>query len=108
DPDEDISAVVGGASSGAAPAAPAAPSRPAPPAAPAPAPAAPARPAAPVPAHAAMPSAAPAVATAVLPAGRLRGSPLARKLAQRARIDLTRVSGTGPGGRDIQRDIEAF
>ena len=49
-----------------------------------------------------------ASATAVLPPGRLRVSPLARKLAQRASIDLTRVTGTGPGGRIIQRDIEAF
>jgi pyruvate dehydrogenase E2 component (dihydrolipoamide acetyltransferase) len=49
-----------------------------------------------------------APATAVLPAGRLRVSPLARKLAQRASIDLARVTGTGPSGRIIQRDIEAF
>jgi pyruvate dehydrogenase E2 component (dihydrolipoamide acetyltransferase) len=47
-------------------------------------------------------------ATAVLPSGRLRASPLARKLAQRAGIDLARVTGTGPSGRIIQRDIEAF
>jgi pyruvate dehydrogenase E2 component (dihydrolipoamide acetyltransferase) len=44
----------------------------------------------------------------VLPPGRLRVSPLARKLAERASIDLARVTGTGPGGRIIQRDIEAF
>ncbi len=44
----------------------------------------------------------------MLPPGRLRVSPLARKLAQRASIDLARVTGTGPGGRIIQRDIEAF
>jgi pyruvate dehydrogenase E2 component (dihydrolipoamide acetyltransferase) len=50
---------------------------------------------------------APSAAT-VLPPGRLRVSPLARKLAQRASIDLSRVTGTGPGGRSIQRDIEAF
>jgi pyruvate dehydrogenase E2 component (dihydrolipoamide acetyltransferase) len=44
---------------------------------------------------------------AVLPPGRLRVSPLARKLAQRASLDLARVTGTGPGGRISQRDIEA-
>jgi pyruvate dehydrogenase E2 component (dihydrolipoamide acetyltransferase) len=44
---------------------------------------------------------------AILPAGRLRVSPLARKLAQRSGIDLGHLTGTGPGGRIIQRDIEA-
>ncbi|HEV8673312.1 MAG TPA: dihydrolipoamide acetyltransferase family protein, partial [Methylomirabilota bacterium] len=39
---------------------------------------------------------------------RLRASPLAKKLAQRAGVDLTRLKGTGPGGRVIQRDVEAF
>jgi pyruvate dehydrogenase E2 component (dihydrolipoamide acetyltransferase) len=102
DPDEDISAVVGGSSG--APVSAAAPARPAAPSAPAPAVSTPSP--APVPA----PSAAPAVAiaTAVLPPTRLRVSPLARKLAQRASIDLARVTGTGPGGRIIQRDIESF
>ena len=56
----------------------------------------------------ARPPAVAASAAAVLPAGRLRVSPLARKLAQRASIDLARVTGTGPSGRIIQRDIEAF
>ena len=41
-----------------------------------------------------------ASAAAVLPSGRLRVSPLARKLAQRASIDLARVTGTGPGRSD--------
>jgi len=107
EPDEDISSVVGGA-----------PARPADTPAPSPTPAA-------VPAPALAPAAAPAAvavsapaasapagaaasAAAVLPPGRLRVSPLARKLAQRANIDLARVTGTGPSGRIIQRDIEAF
>jgi pyruvate dehydrogenase E2 component (dihydrolipoamide acetyltransferase) len=38
---------------------------------------------------------------------RLRASPLAKKLAQRAGIDLAVVRGTGPGGRIVQRDVEA-
>jgi pyruvate dehydrogenase E2 component (dihydrolipoamide acetyltransferase) len=116
EPDEDISAVVGGAPAGpAATAAPAPAPVPAPAAAAAPAPApAPAPVPAPAPAPAApIASPTPAAGTAagaptVLPPGRLRVSPLARKLAQRASIDLARVTGTGPGGRIIQRDIEAF
>jgi pyruvate dehydrogenase E2 component (dihydrolipoamide acetyltransferase) len=113
EPDEDIGAAVGGAGAAAAPAAPRAASPPAPPASPAPAPAArPAAAAAPEPRLApapvaAAPPAAPARVAAVLPGGRLRVSPLARKLAQRAGVDLARVTGTGPSGRIIQRDIEA-
>jgi len=43
------------------------------------------------------------------PAGgtRLRASPLARRLAERAGVALGRIRGTGPGGRIIQRDVEA-
>ena len=118
DPDDDISALVGGgapapkaATPAPAPAAPAAaPAAPPAPKAPAPAPAVPA-PAMAVSAPTGNGSPAPAVAApaaAVLAGGRLRVSPLARKLAQRAGVDLTRVTGTGPSGRIIQRDIEAF
>src|SRR5262249_57954079 len=102
EPDEDIRAVVGGARGRPAPARAAASA----PAVAAPSPAsvvaapAPSRFAAPA------PSLEPAMATAaaVLPTGRLRVSPLARKLAQRASIDLTRVTGTGPGGGIIPRE----
>ncbi|MGH7784160.1 MAG: dihydrolipoamide acetyltransferase family protein [Candidatus Binatia bacterium] len=38
---------------------------------------------------------------------RLKASPLARKMAEEAGIDLTRIKGTGPGGRVVERDIEA-
>jgi len=41
------------------------------------------------------------------PDGRLRASPLARRLAEDAGVDLAGVSGTGPGGRITKRDIEA-
>jgi pyruvate dehydrogenase E2 component (dihydrolipoamide acetyltransferase) len=34
-------------------------------------------------------------------------SPRARNLAQRKRIDLARVRGSGPGGRIIERDVQA-
>lgn len=40
--------------------------------------------------------------------GRLRVSPLARKLAASARVDLSRVRGSGPNGRIVRRDVEAF
>ncbi|MGC8641555.1 MAG: dihydrolipoamide acetyltransferase family protein [Isosphaeraceae bacterium] len=40
--------------------------------------------------------------------GRIKASPLARKMAESSRVDLNKVRGTGPGGRIIRRDIEAF
>jgi pyruvate dehydrogenase E2 component (dihydrolipoamide acetyltransferase) len=113
EPNEDISAVVGGAApppaAKAAPAAAPAPTVAAAPAsvsasAPAPGPA----PVAVAPAVRPSPDGGTGSEPTVLPPGRLRVSPLARKLAQRASIDLARVTGTGPGGRIIQRDIEAF
>ena len=111
EPDEDIAAVVGGGATGApAPAArPAspAPAAVAPPAREASTPrSAPAPAAAPSPSVVAAPAATPVAA--VLPGARLRVSPLARKLAQRAGIELSRLTGTGPSGRIIQRDIEAY
>jgi pyruvate dehydrogenase E2 component (dihydrolipoamide acetyltransferase) len=39
--------------------------------------------------------------------GRVFASPLARRLAKDAGIDVTRVQGTGPHGRVIARDVEA-
>ena len=39
--------------------------------------------------------------------GRLRSSPLARRLASERGVDLGSLSGSGPGGRIIKRDIEA-
>ena len=40
-------------------------------------------------------------------AGRVKASPLARKLAEEAGLKLSRVDGSGPGGRITKRDIEA-
>ncbi|MBV9953844.1 MAG: pyruvate dehydrogenase complex dihydrolipoamide acetyltransferase [Pseudolabrys sp.] len=40
-------------------------------------------------------------------ANRVFSSPLARRLAKDARIDVSRVQGSGPHGRIIARDIEA-
>jgi pyruvate dehydrogenase E2 component (dihydrolipoamide acetyltransferase) len=43
------------------------------------------------------------------PAGaRPKSSPLARKMAESASLDLSQVQGSGPGGRIIRRDIEAL
>lgn len=39
--------------------------------------------------------------------GEVRASPIARRLAREQGVDLTRVSGTGPGGRIIEADVLA-
>lgn len=39
--------------------------------------------------------------------GRIKASPLARRLAAEAGLELGQVQGTGPGGRITKRDIEA-
>jgi pyruvate dehydrogenase E2 component (dihydrolipoamide acetyltransferase) len=39
---------------------------------------------------------------------RIRSSPLARKIAADAGVDLSRVRGSGPGGRIVKEDVEAF
>ena len=39
--------------------------------------------------------------------GRVRASPLARRLAEEWGVDLTTVKGSGPDGRIVRRDIEA-
>ena len=120
EPDDDITAVVseagGGVPVAAAPAAsPAAPAdRPAavPPQprgedhaartpAPAAGPTAPARPAAVGTAAAAPPAPPPEEA------GRVKASPLARKIAAQSGVDLRLVQGSGPGGRVVRRDVEA-
>ena len=38
---------------------------------------------------------------------RVKASPLARRLAQEASLELSRIEGTGPGGRVVKRDVEA-
>jgi pyruvate dehydrogenase E2 component (dihydrolipoamide acetyltransferase) len=90
-------------------------------AAPAPAPKAPAAPAAaspapaPAPAPAAVAASAPAAVAAPAPtpapapvaAGRIKATPLARKVAAAKGIDLARVQGSGPGGRIRRADVLA-
>jgi pyruvate dehydrogenase E2 component (dihydrolipoamide acetyltransferase) len=85
----------------------AAPAKAAAPAPAAPAPAA-AKPAAAAPVAAAKPAPAPAKAAAPAPtAGRILASPLARRLADELGVDIRSVSGTGPAGRVIERDVKA-
>jgi len=84
---------------------PAVPPAPAPtPTAPAPTPTAPAPTAEPAPAP--PPAAAPAAAPST-GGSRVFASPLARRMAGQAGIDLSLVSGTGPHGRIVKADIEA-
>ena len=56
-------------------------------------------------AAAATPVAAPAEATQA--SGRQRVSPIARKLAKDAGVDVSQITGTGPSGRVVRRDVEA-
>ena len=89
-----------------------APEAPAP--APAPAPASAAAPApAPAPAPAAAPAPAPAAQAAPAPApavanGRVKASPLAKRLAEERGLSLGLIPGSGEGGRIVKRDVEAF
>jgi len=39
--------------------------------------------------------------------GRVKASPLAKKIAAQTGVDLRLIRGTGPGGRIIRRDVEA-
>ena len=49
-----------------------------------------------------------APAMAAPASGRMYVSPLVRKRAREAGIDLSLVTGTGPGGRIVKKDLEAF
>jgi pyruvate dehydrogenase E2 component (dihydrolipoamide acetyltransferase) len=71
-------------------------------AAPAPAPKA----AAPAPAPAAAPAPKAAAAPVSTPGGRVRASPLAKRMARERGLDLSQVLGSGPHGRIVKRDIE--
>jgi pyruvate dehydrogenase E2 component (dihydrolipoamide acetyltransferase) len=99
---EDVKAAAAGA--GKAQPAAAVPAAPKPQAA-APTPATPAPKPAPTAAPAPQPAAAPARATSG--GNRVFASPLARRLAKDAGIDISRIEGSGPHGRVIARDVEA-
>jgi pyruvate dehydrogenase E2 component (dihydrolipoamide acetyltransferase) len=47
-------------------------------------------------------------AAAAAGAATVRASPVARKLAADASIDLAKVTGTGPGGRILKKDLDAL
>jgi pyruvate dehydrogenase E2 component (dihydrolipoamide acetyltransferase) len=123
EPAEDIAALIA-SSRAAAPAVPsgapatAPPASPSPPSAPAPAAAAPPSappppPAAPAPAPAegavlpAAPAAAPAKPAPGQNGGRVRSSPLARRVASERGLELAAIAGSGPNGRIIKRDVES-
>ena len=95
---EDVKAAASSAGKAPAPA----PAAPKPAAAPAAAPA----PQAAKPAAAPTPAPAPAAASVAPSGGKVASSPLARRLAKEAGIDISRVQGTGPHGRVIARDVE--
>jgi pyruvate dehydrogenase E2 component (dihydrolipoyllysine-residue acetyltransferase) len=44
---------------------------------------------------------------AVADASRVKASPLARRIASEAGVDLKLIRGTGPGGRVVKRDVES-
>jgi pyruvate dehydrogenase E2 component (dihydrolipoamide acetyltransferase) len=54
----------------------------------------------------AAPSAAPAAAPEPRATGRVKASPLARRIARERGVDLTAVRGTGPDGRILAEDVE--
>jgi pyruvate dehydrogenase E2 component (dihydrolipoamide acetyltransferase) len=116
EPSEDIAALIASNAPKAAPVAAAA----APPAPPAPAVAAPPPP--PPPPSAPAPATAPATATTAPPTapaaalpkpapsqngGRVRSSPLARRLASERGVELAAIAGSGPNGRITKRDVES-
>jgi pyruvate dehydrogenase E2 component (dihydrolipoyllysine-residue acetyltransferase) len=109
----DVIAVLAGDGEDVKAAGAAAANKPAPKAAEAPAPKPAAAPAASAPAAAAAPvAAAPPIAPAASPTpqsnggGRIFSSPLARRLAKEAGIEIARIMGTGPHGRIVARDVE--
>lgn len=64
---------------------------------------------APTPSAKAVPAqATPAPAAQAAPGGteRIKASPLARRLARERGVDLALISGSGPGGRIVKRDLE--
>ena len=70
-----------------------------------PAPAAPA----PTPAPEPVQQAAPApVAVPASQGGRIKASPIARKIAEEKGVDIAAITGTGPGGRITKSDVENF
>lgn len=61
------------------------------------------KPAPAAPASQAQPQAAVAAKTS---SGRIKASPLARKIAEQRGVNIAAIMGTGPGGRIVKRDVE--
>jgi pyruvate dehydrogenase E2 component (dihydrolipoamide acetyltransferase) len=51
-------------------------------------------------------SSEPEPAAAPAPTGRVKASPLARRIARERGVDLQTVAGTGPGGRIVKADVQ--
>jgi len=49
-----------------------------------------------------------AAADSSLDGGRVKASPLAKKLAADKGIDISKIQGTGDGGRIVKKDVDAF
>jgi pyruvate dehydrogenase E2 component (dihydrolipoamide acetyltransferase) len=58
-------------------------------------------------AHPAVQAVTPAAAPTEQLTGSVKASPLAKKIARDQQVDLSRIQGSGPGGRIVRRDIEA-
>ena len=79
-------------------------------------PATPASPATPAPSATPAPAASPAPVAMSAPApqpaatdnGRVKASPLAKKLAEEKGIDISAVAGSGDGGRIVKRDVDNY
>ena len=57
------------------------------------------------------PATAAGTATASRPmsaGGRVKSSPLARKIAAAAKVEIGQIAGSGPGGRIVRSDVESF
>jgi 2-oxoglutarate dehydrogenase E2 component (dihydrolipoamide succinyltransferase) len=54
------------------------------------------------------PNAEPALAAEPAPETEVRASPLAERVAEELHVDLKEVPATGPGGRVVRSDVEAF
>ncbi|MBU4292714.1 MAG: 2-oxo acid dehydrogenase subunit E2 [Actinobacteria bacterium] len=50
----------------------------------------------------------PARVLAQAPRGEIKISPLARNIAENKGIDISKITGTGPGGRIVKEDVEAY
>jgi pyruvate dehydrogenase E2 component (dihydrolipoyllysine-residue acetyltransferase) len=54
-----------------------------------------------------IPAPQPAAQAPAVAGGRILASPLARRIAREAGLDLAAIQGSGPGGRIIRRDVES-